>query len=196
MISPEERRELRRLKRKIVQYQYKNKENTIHNLKKDNMGWIHFLTIFAFFMGFFLLIQFGSVTVISFWGMSKIFAIFLAIGLLIPIKWYRKKWTMNIYEYFLVSLLGIAPFFSGLIFLINFSFSHTPHIESYEIEKISEGNLYSDIHLKNDTLSEYGILTSNDSREYQIIENAKKVEYHLEYGALGMKVLMERKFKY
>lgn len=196
MISPKERRELRRLKRKIVQHQYKIQEDKKSEVKKDNMGCMHFFMAFAFLIGFFMLIQFGMFTVITFWNITKIFAVFLAIGLLIPLKWYRKKWTMNIYEYFLVNLLGIAPLFTGIIFFFNFLFSHHPHKESYDIESISEGTFYAEIHLSDNTFEDYNILVSMDDNEYKMYKGAKQVEYFFLEGGLGMKILVSRDFKY
>ena len=127
MPTPEERRELRRVKRKLVQDQYRVNPPRKVAEPKDNMGTVHILMTIALFIGLFFIINYATVTVISTWNITKIFAGILAISLLVPIKWYRKKLTMNIYEFFLLSLLGYAPLLTGVYFAANYFTRNNEH---------------------------------------------------------------------
>jgi hypothetical protein len=193
MPTPEERRALRRIKRILVQEQYRINPPIKPIEKKDNMGGIHVLMVLALFVGLGMMVSIGSITVITVWGITKIFAFVLAISLLIPIKWYRKKLTMNIYEYFLLSLLGYAPFITGLFFGINYYNRANFHVETYSIQSIERGKFYSDIHLNNDTLSEYPLLTSFDDRDSNFYKGRSKMRYEFEEGGLGLKILLDKR---
>jgi len=193
MPTPEERRALRRIKRILVQEQYRINPPIKPIEKKDNMGIIHTLMVLAFFIGLLMIVIFGSETVISIWGITKIFAFVLAITLLIPIKWYRKKFTMNVYEYFLLSFLGYAPFLTGLFFTLNYVNRANFHVETYPIESIERNEYYSEVHLNNDTLSEYALLTSFDDRDFAFYFNKRKMRYEFEDGGLGLKILLDKR---
>ena len=193
MPTPEERRALRRIKRILVQEQYRRNPPTIAPERKDNMESIHIIMVLAFFIGLGMIVIFASETVISIWGITKIFSFLLAITLLIPIKWYRKKLTMNVYEFFLLSLLGYAPFLTGLFFTVNYLNQSNFHVEKYPIESIERGIYFSDIILKNDTLSEYAILTSFDNRDSTFYKGRKQMRYEFKHGGLGLKILLDKR---
>jgi hypothetical protein len=193
MQTPEERRALRRIKRDLVQEQYRVNPPPQKEVEKDNMETIHILMALALFIGLGLIITFATSTVITIWGITKIFAFVLAISLLIPIKWYRKKLTMNVYEFFLLSLLGYAPIITGLFFTLNFTTRSNYHVETYTIQSIEKGKYYSDVHLKNDTLSEYSLLTSYDTRESNFYLGRKTMRYEFEDGGFGLKILVDKR---
>lgn len=193
MPTPEERRELRRIKRKIIQEQYRINPPTKKKEKEDNMDAVHILMSLSLFAGLFLLVNYASITVISIWSITKIFTGILAVSLLIPIKWYRKTLTISIYEFFLIGLLGYAPLFSGLFFGLNYSFRSNEHSEIYKIEKIEMSTFFSDLILESDTLSEYAILTSFDSRDSSYYKGRKTIRYILEDGGLGLKILVDKR---
>jgi hypothetical protein len=193
MPTPEERRELRRIKRKLVQAQYKVNLPKKTPVKKDNMGPIHLLMTVTFFIGLFLITNYATVTVISTWSITKIFAGILAISLLIPIKWYRKKLTINIYEFFLLGLLGYAPFLTGIYFATNYFTRGNEHVETYKIEQVEMHTFFSDLILENDTLNEYALLTCFDSRDSGLYKGRTKAKYTFEDGGLGLKILVDKR---
>lgn len=193
MPTPEERRELRRIKRMQVQAQYRINPPKKVAEPEDNMGTIHVIMSVSLFVGLFLLIKFATVTVITTWSISKIFAGVLAISLLVPIKWYRKKLTMNVYEFFLIGLLGYAPLLTGTYFATNFLTSSNEHSEIYKIEQVEMHTFYSDLKLENDTLSEYALLTCFDSRDSSLYKGRTKAKYTFEDGGLGLKILVDKR---
>ena len=145
------------------------------------------------FIGLFLIINYASVTVISAWNITKIYTGILAISLLVPIKWYRKKLTINIYEFFLLGLLGYAPLLTGSYFATNYLTSYNEHSEIYKIESVEMHTFYSDLILENDTLSEYALLTCFDSRDSSLYKGRTKAKYTFEYGGLGLKILIDKR---
>lgn len=193
MPTPEERRELRRIKRKLVQAQYRINPPKKVAEPKDNMGPVHILMSLGLFIGLFFIINFATVTVISTWSITKIFAGVLAISLLVPIKWYRKKLTMNIYEFFLLGLLGYAPLITGTFFAANYFTSSNEHSEVYKIEQVEMSTFYSDLILENDTLNEYALLTCFDSRDSSLYKGRTKAKYTFEDGGFGLKILIDKR---
>ncbi len=193
MPTPEERRELRRIRRELVKAHYKTNPPTPPKETKDNMGNVHVVMTLAFFIGLFLLVNFASETVISIWGITKVVVGIFAISLLVPIKWYRKKLTMSIYEFFLISLLGYAPLFGGLFFFTNHIGSDNFHVETYNIESIEMSRYFSTIHLENDTLEEYAILTAFDSRDSAYYKGRSTARYEFKDGLWGLKIVLDKR---
>ncbi len=193
MPTPEERRELRRIRRELVKAHYKANPPKPPKETKDNMSSIHVLMTLALFIGLFLLVNFASETVISIWGITKIIAGIFAITLLIPIKWYRKRFTMSIYEFFLISLLGYSPLLAGLFFFTNHIGSDNFHVETYNIESIEMSRYFSTIHLENDTLSEYAILTAFDSRDSAFYKGRSTARYEFKDGLWGLKIMLDKR---
>jgi hypothetical protein len=193
MPSPKERRELRRIRRELVKAQYKVKPPRPQKETKDNMGNVHVVMTLALFVGLFLLVNYASETVISVWGITKIVVGIFAVSLLVPIKWYRKKFTMSVYEFFLINLLGYAPLFSGLFFFTNHIGSNNFHIETYKIKSIEMGRYFSSMQLENDTLSEYAILTAFDSRDSTYYKGRSTARYEFMDGLWGLKVILDKR---
>ena len=63
----------------------------------------------------------------------------------------------------------------------------------YKIEQVEIHTFYSDLILENDTLSEYALLTSFDSRDSSLYKGRTKAWYLFEDGGLGLKILKDKR---
>ncbi len=84
----------------------------------------------------------------------QLICLMLAISFFIPVKFYRRKFTMSMYEYIILNIIGISPFFLAMFFGSNWMFKGETYEESYSIEEmvreeksvilILEDNTYQD----------------------------------------------------
>jgi hypothetical protein len=115
---------------------YANSENLNYKPKRDRSFIFIVLTVICFFIGCGLCVGFYSVTLIDIVNLSKFLAAFAVFGFLIPLKFYRLWFHFIKYEVILFNIMGIAPILTGLLLVINYTFSTNPKTHEFKIEKI------------------------------------------------------------
>ncbi len=122
--------------------------------KDDNMDPITIAAILVYFGScIYLISTFGEID-LPFVGLSKMLCLFFGLSLLIPIKWYRKRLTISVYEFIIFNLIAVAPVLCSFVLIINSSITGDSYIETYKIEKyevtertvflVLEDNAYED----------------------------------------------------
>ena len=103
--------------------------------RNDNMSKIHIAMVGIYFLSNLYIIGEFNHLDLSLVGLFKLVALLLGLGLLFPIKIYRKWLTISIYEYLILNLIAIAPLLCALIIFTNDTFKSDVYYESYKIEK-------------------------------------------------------------
>ena len=141
----------------------RNPEN--YSPKKDKSLLFITLAVLGLFVGVLLIIGLYSITIISFYTITKLLVGFAILGFLIPLKYYHKWFHFIKYEMIIFNIIGIAPFLTGLLLLLNFTIPLNTTITDYKIEKI-----YFD-----DSQSMVVVLESKIfSEEQRIVESSNK----------------------
>lgn len=158
----------RQLARSQQVYQFKAKETE----SNDNMSFVHAFMVLGYFVSCFLLLNYFPNAEMSIGGLFKLFCLLIGLSFLVPIKLYRKKLTMSMYEYIFLNVLGISTLGCALFFILNDSFSGQSYEETYRITEIErqhksyvfslEDNAYED--------QEY-IRTMKDKDNYEKLGN-------------------------
>ena len=160
--------------------------------EKDNMG------LFTVFMvvSFILSIMFFVVTVhkidVSNFGLFQLIFGGMAVGFLIPIKLYRKKFTMSFYEYVIYNIICFAPVSIILLFLLNFSFHGGPYVETYPIESIEKTKEYYIFSLKDNKYEGEEYLRTIYKGNYPNIRGQKEYSIYLTDGYFGLRVIRKK----
>ncbi len=122
---------------------------------EDNMSTFTVLAIAAYFICcFYIFIQFQTLA-LNVLGLIKLICFFIGASFLVPLKLYRKRFTMSIYEYLIINIIGISPMSCALFLFFNVIFSGPTYIETYKINSfysdrnrvyyVLENNVYSDV---------------------------------------------------
>lgn len=163
--------------------------------KKDRS--YNFIVLMAamFFLGFGWCVNYYPETLIPFSTMSKILLFFAVIGLLVPLRYYAKWISFSKYEVILFNILGLAPFLTGLLLLLNYNFTSTKFKHYYSIHR-------TNIETK-EQLQITGLILEKNifSQNYKVIDityfpesDFEKYRFHeiiIYNGLLGLKVIKE-----
>ena len=157
------------------------------------------VSVLGLFLGFGLCVVYYSYTLIDIFGLSKFIALFAIIGFLIPLKFYRKWFHFVKYEMIIFNLIGVAPFFTGLFLLLNFTFVSSSYTHQYRVEKIYfEGG--------GKTYRSMGVVLENNffSGERKVVEltnvdpsevlDKKFLKLTISEGLFGYQVIKEKVF--
>ena len=101
--------------------------------KQDNMSFMAIFAAISFIASIIFFIVIIHKIDISNFGLFRLLAITAALWFLVPIKWYRKKYTMSFYEYVIFNIISFAPTSVVLLFILNLTFNSSPYIETYPI---------------------------------------------------------------
>lgn len=164
--------------------------------KKSKNLWVdrktdrHALIIaLLFFTGFFMVIIFVSETLVTWLGVSRIFALLAVLFSFMPKKSlpliYRIRKELKV----ILALFGLAPFFTGLIFTLNFSFSGNAWKETYPVLKL--GNYTNkeviEVVLPEDKYKRFKHIRRFSAHKVNAFPDS--VEYTLQKGIFGFVVI-------
>lgn len=150
--------------------------------------------ILGLFSGVFTLAYVGGKMFITPIELSKIVAFFCLVGLLIPLKFYRKWFKIERIEGFLLSVFGIGPLaFSSLLWL-NFLWVENRSTEQYAIvdaEITTDFIATITFQLQDDALMEYPEFRRFEITNKELL-NGTTVSYQFAEGILGYRVVKDR----
>ena len=102
--------------------------------KKETGFYWQIICMFAgLFFGIFTFAFIGSATLVPNIFLSKILAFFCFIGLLIPFRFYKKRFGMNKVEAALFNIMAIGPSVSALLLWTNFLIRTSEKEESFNV---------------------------------------------------------------
>lgn len=166
--------------------------------KKDRSYTIIAGTIIAFFIGFGLIVSYYSITLIDIFNLSKFIIGFAVVGFLLPLKYYRKWLHFIKYEVVIFNLIGIAPIFTGLFLLLNYSYSSSPFTYKYRVEKIyidgAPGYESVGVVLENNFFSGEQKIVKIKNPNPQEMMNNKYLKVTIAEGLFGFQVVTEKIF--
>ena len=160
--------------------------------RNDNTG---FLALFATitFIGsiMFFVVNIYKIDISNF-GLFRLLAITTALWFFIPIKLYRKKFTISFYEYVIFNIISFAPTSIVLLFILNLTFNSSPYIETYQISdfepfdekyifNLADGQYQEDEYLR--TIYDYNFPNIQGTTEYSI---------KFSDGYFGLRVIEEK----
>jgi hypothetical protein len=160
--------------------------------KEDNMGVVAFFSAFTFIGSIlFFVVNIHKIDISNF-GLFQLLAITVAIWFFVPIRLYRKKFTMSFYEYIIFNIISFAPTSIVLLFLLNLAFNGSPYIETYPIIKfepskekyifkLADGQYEEAQHLR--TIYDYNFPNIHGTSQYSI---------KFSDGYFGLRVIEEK----
>ncbi len=180
-----------------IQKPYKKKRATNYEQKKDKSMLFLTLAVLGLFVGLLLIIGFYSVTLISFYTVTKFLVGFGIVGFLIPLKLYQKWLNFIKYEMIIFNVIGIAPFFTGLILLLNFTITTVTTTETYNIEKAYfDSGRFVGIVLENNAFADESRIVEFSDKNLIEIKRYKTLSITLDKGLFGFDVVKNREFSY
>ena len=160
--------------------------------EKDNMGWFTFFMVLSFIAS----IMFFVVNVykidVSIFGLFRLFAIAGALGFLIPIKFYRKKWTMSFYEYVTFNIISFAPISIVIVFILNLTFKHSPYTETYPISSFEPFKRKYEFHLEQGQYEDEDYLRVIYDKDFPNIKGTSEYSIKFSDGYFGLRVIEEK----
>jgi hypothetical protein len=165
--------------------------------EEDNMTDIHLLMVIAWFAcNFYIFFVFKGLD-LKLFGLFQLAILSIGLGFFIPIKIYRRRYTMSFYEYILLNFLALGPFFCASIILLNTVFSGPTYQETYRIEQSIRENGDTIYILEDNAYQEKAYLrTVNQNKNYK--SHQKKWEYlTLEFsdGLFGIRLIKGKSLK-
>jgi len=171
------------------------KNSVSYQPKKDrSYNFIVFMVV-MFFLGFGWCVNYYPKTLISFSTMSKFLFFFAVIGLLIPLRYYAKWIFFTKYEVILINILGLAPFLTGFLLLLNYNFTstkfkhyysvHRTYVDNKEQLQVTGLKLEKNILSQNYKIIDIAYFSESDFEKYRFNE------IMIYNGFLGLKVIKE-----
>ncbi len=161
--------------------------------ENDNMHPIHVIMVVGYFVSCFMIYNFFQDVELSAFQLLKIFCLLVGIGFLIPIKLYRKKLTMSMYEYIFFNLLGFSTISCALLFLLNASFKDATYEETYRITDIERIHKAYILSLEEDAYADKEYLRI--IRDKDNIEKRGNQFYSISFsdGFLGVRIIEKKR---
>lgn len=177
------------LEKRRQQYQFHKRKHE----KDDNMGTFHVLMVVSFFVSIFIILYqypLADITILEFF---KLICLLIGVSFLIPIKLYRKKLTMSIYEYIISNIISFTPVACALFFILNISFRGAMYEESYKIVHMERGDEKIVFTLENDQYADRVFLRSIHDKEVYEKEGNQYLSIYLSDGLFGMRIIEKKK---
>lgn len=188
-------RKVRHRNRQLQKQNYKNPYGKAPiSDDSDNMSPITLLGVIAFFLScFYIVYNFQSLD-ISVLGMFKLFCFFVGLSFFIPIKIYRKKLTMSVYEYIILNLITVAPLLCSLFLITNILFAGDPYKEEYRIiSSYIEGTQVYYI-LEDEVYTEKPYLRTINKNESAEFLGTNHIELTFRDGLFGIRKVVTKRF--
>lgn len=162
------------------------------NDSKDNMDSFNSLMVVGFFAASVIIIALFKQLDLSLPGLLKLYCLILGISYLIPVRFYRKKLTMSLYEYILFNILGFTPLIISLIFLLNIGFSGAPYTETHKISsKVKQHSVVTYL-LENDVYADKAYLRTIDHMEMVEIRGSEYLTITFSKGLFGIRIIEKK----
>jgi hypothetical protein len=172
------------------------KPNNYHKKKDKSMLFLT-LAVLGLFLGLLLIIALYSVTIISFYTILKFLVGFAIVGFLIPLKYYQKWFQFIKYEMIIFNVIGVAPFMTGLILLVNFLIISESRTELHNIEKAYfDSGRFVGIVLENNAYADESRIVEFSDKSLIEIRRYKSLQITLNKGLFGFDVIEKRDFLY
>lgn len=158
----------------------------------DNMGWLHIAMVLAYFLSIAVILNGYPVVDLTLYEFFQMLCLMLAITFLIPLKLYRKKLTMSIYEYIILNFIGLTPFLCASFLLANEGMKGNNYEESYKIihiERVEKSTVFT---LENDQYQERPYLRTIYDSETFVKTGIDSLGILFSKGGLGVRII-ERK---
>tara|TARA_B100000809_G_C15137682_1_gene531440 strand:- start:1485 stop:2036 length:552 start_codon:yes stop_codon:yes gene_type:complete len=169
----------------------RNPEN--YSPKKDKSLLFITLAVLGLFVGVLLILGLYSITIISFYTITKLLVGFAILGFLIPLKYYHKWFHFIKYEMIIFNIIGIAPFLTGLLLLLNFTIPLNTTTTDYKIEKIYFDDSQSMVVvLENKIFSEEQRIVESSNKSAIKINGKNALRLTLSKGLFGLDVVNDR----
>jgi hypothetical protein len=153
---------------------------------------VHLLMVLTYFISLFYIFNMFLQIDLSLFGLTRLAALFLAVSFLIPIKLYRIKFTMSIYEYILLNFLAITPALLALMLSLNYNLRGDMYSETYRIASIERLERKTIYHLKDDQYQQAEYLrTIADNEEIERTNN-KYLSIYFSDGLFGIRVIEKK----
>ncbi len=149
-------KQYRKLYRSYMRKQYLHKRQISLWLDRKSDRHIRMMAA-LFFMGFILTLAYGYETLLTWSGISQIFAAFAVIFSFIPRTWlpfiYRVRKELKV----ILGVFALAPFFTGVFLMLNFHICIQKKTETYKITnyKIDYGEQMVLVSLENPMLNKH-----------------------------------------
>jgi len=170
-------------------------ENDLNKRKADNMENFTYVMILAYFCALFYIIQTFPYLDLKKMELLRFYCLFLAIGFLFPLKLYRKKFTMSIYEYLIFNILTFASSTFALFLILNASVTIEEAVESYKIEHVRRVDGYTIYTLENNAYEEKKYLRKINDIDLVTVNGENYLKIHFKKGLFGIRIV-ERKELY
>lgn len=180
-----------------IQKNSKGQQSGNYKPKEDKSLTFLTLAVLGLFIGLLLTIGFYSVTIISLFTLSKFIIGFAIIGFIIPLKYYQKWFQFIKYEMIIFNIIGVAPLFTGLFLLLNFTFTMSTTVEEYKIEKLyfDSGRFIGVVLEKNAHANESRIVEFTDKTAIEI-KRYRALKLTIDEGLFGFEVVKDRELVY
>lgn len=163
--------------------------------KGDNMAGLTYLAVMIYFGSCGYIISTNSYFDLTLFGYLKIFCFFIGLAFLIPVRIYRKKYTMSIYEYIIINFIAIAPILSAGFLMSNQLFVSDISTECYEI--VEKKNINGDIHffLKDDVYADKPYLRTIKNRDKFVRYGTDNYCIEFKNGWFGLRTIESKSLR-
>jgi len=157
--------------------------------RKDNMNNLTVVLLFIYFGSLFYIVSSFPHIDLSAVGLLKLLCLTLAFGLIIPIKFYRKKFTMSIYEYLIFNLLAFAPALLSVMLLLNNIIIMNSYKETYHIVSQKRISGYTIYELQDNAYQEKEYLRRINDLDLVSMHGSEKLTIHFSEGLFGIRYI-------
>mgnify|MGYP007014083540 FL=1 len=180
-----------------IQKRHKNKQTENYEVKKDKSMLFLTLAVLGFFVGLLLTIVLYSITIISFYNVIRFLVGFAIVGFLIPLKYYQKWFQFIKYEMIIFNVMGVAPFLTGLMLLLNFMITLNSSTTTHKIEKAYfDSGRFVGIVLENNAYAKEDRIVEFSDKSLIEIKRYKTLSITLNKGLFSFDVVEKREFSY
>lgn len=191
----EERRAARRkaAAEGLTRYHEKLRLERIEREEPDNMHLIHVSMVMVYFASCIVVLNAFLIADLKSFELIQLICLMLAITFLIPIKFYRRKLTMSMYEYILLNIIGISPLFMALFLGSNWIFKGQAYEESYQIEEMIRDDKSIILMLENDAYNDRQFLRTLYPNEEFEKEGTDNYSIFFADGPFGIRFIEGKK---
>lgn len=161
--------------------------------EQDNMDIFQISMVLVFFASSLLTFTYFESLDLSVLGLLKMFCLFVGLSFLIPISFYRRKYTMSIYEYLIFNLITFGPFFLTLILSLNMFFTSPTYKETYRIiDKVptARNTVYT---LEENAYDDKEYLRSIGSKDIAETFGSENLSIYFSDGLFGIRIVEKKR---
>jgi hypothetical protein len=177
----------------IIKSSTKKSKSSNYSPKKDKSLLFTTLAVLGLFVGLLLILSLYSVTLISFYTITKLLVGFAISGFLIPLKYYQKWFNFIKYEMIVFNVIGVSPFFTAILLLLNFLIPLSTIVQDYKIDKIYfDDGKFMGVVLENNTYANEERIVEFSDRNPNSVKYKSFLRLTLNKGIFGFEVVSER----